>query len=328
MTDAARAARLSRPVTSPPTLALVGDLDAAPLRAAGWQVSRRLAATPYADPRDALGYVDVGELLADPRVDGVAVDGADRELAALLPELRAAGLLVLLPAPAPLDPDVIRAAREVDGPEACVALRERWEPWARTVTAALPLAGGPPLQVTVRGWPRGAPAAAELVDLVTGWCGDVVAAVAAPAGLPARELPGGEAVVWSLLTTSGVTVLVAHDGPWSDGGQPPGNNGGLPLVRVSFADARLEAGPGGARWEGGVELPLLLPSGVPVPAGASLGLVATAAALTTAIGNGDVARRDPPGGTAPADLSDLLVVARVLEALRTSARSRRPVKVA
>ena len=51
-------------------------------------------------------------------------------------------------------------------------------------------------------------------------------------------------------------------------------------VRLSFPRARLEAGPDGARWEGGAALPLLpvpdrraVPR--PVPAGADLGLLAT-----------------------------------------------------
>lgn len=339
MTAAARAVRLSRPAGSVPTMAVVGDVDAAPLRAAGWLVRARLAATPWADPRDAPGYVDVGELLADTRVDAVAVDGEDRELAALLPELRRAGLLVLLPTPAPRDPELLRAAHAVDGPDVVVALSERWSPWARTVTAALPLAGGPPLQVTVRSWPRGAAAAAELVNLVTGWCGEVASVAAVTADLPARELPGGEPVVWSLLTASGATVLVAHgdDGEpsRSDGdrsgsaGEPSGSGDGLPLLRVSFSGSRLEAGPGGVRWVGGDELSLLPPpSWLPLSHGNSAGLVAAAATLTTALGGAEMVCGSTAGATEPADLGDLLVAVRVLEALRASARSGQPERVA
>jgi len=275
-----------------------------------------LSADPFVDRLDALGYVDLEEVLVDGRLDGVAVDGDDAVLAALLPQLREAGLLLLLPTPAPLDPELVRAARAVPEPaDAAVGLRGRWEPWALTVAAALPLLG-PVLQVTVRGWPRGRPAAAELVDLVGGWCGEVVAVVAAPGPLPATELPGGAAVAWSVLTASGATVLVSHEG-------------GPQQVRLSTAAARLEAGPGGARWTGGAELPLLpLPSWVPQPAAGQAGdpaLVAVAAALAGAVGGGDVPAETWPW---PADLGDLLVVARVLEALRTSARTEALVPVA
>jgi hypothetical protein len=169
------------------------------------------------------------------------------------------------------------------------------------------------VQVTVRGWPRGRQPAAELVDLAASWCGEVAAVAAAPASLPADALPDGAAVSWALLTGSGATVLVSHDGP-------------APHVRLSFATARLEAGPDGARWTGGAALPLqALPGWVPHPQDAPPGLVATAAALTRAVGGGDVPAQTWPW---PADLGDLLVVSRVLEALRTSARTEQLVPVA
>lgn len=294
--------RAQRPAGWVPTMALAGDVDPAPLRAAGWSLRGALSGQPWVDL--PAGWHSAGELAADDRVDAVAVDGADPSLAGLLPELRAAGLLLLLPTPAPLDPETVRAARAVrDGADAVVGLLSRYEPWARVVAAAVPLAGGPPVQVTVRGWPRGHRGAAELVDLARSWCGEVVAVVAVPAPLPAARLPGGESVAWSLLTAGGATVLVSHDGP-------------SPTVRLSFATARLQAGPAGVRWQGGAELP--------VPVGPD-GLQAAAAALTRAVGGGDVPARDWPW---PADLSDLLVVARVLEALRTSARTSTLVPVA
>ncbi len=311
--------RLDRPPGHLPAIAVAGSLEPGVLTAAGWRVTGRLPATPYDDPRDSPSYVDVDELLADERVDAVALDGDQPDLAALLPAVRGAGLLVLLTGPAPLDPDLLRRARGVlDAPEVAVAFVERWEPWALTVAAALPLAGGPPLQVTVRGWPRGQAAAAELVDLVASWCGEVAAVAASPHSLPARVLPGGAQVAWSLLTGSGATVLVSHDG-------------GPPLVRLSMSGARLEAGPLGARWEGGAELALLpapdrRPDRRPAPPGTSHALLATAYALTRAVGGGAVAGRgaggdDAPDRPQPADLGDLLVAARVLEALRTSART-------
>jgi len=300
-------------------MVLAGDVDPAPLRAAGWQLRGSLSGLPYVDLRDAATYTSAAELAADPDLDAVAVDGADRELATLLPELRSAGLLLLLPTAAPLEPDLLRAARAVDGaPDACVGLLERWRPWALSVAAALPLAGSPPVQVTVRGWPRGLQAAAELVDLVSSWCGEVAAVVASPAVLPAAELPpmgaeGPAAVSWALLTASGATVLVSHDGSH-------------PVARLSFPTARLTAGPGGVRWEGGAELPLLAPAAwVPSAGGGDPALVATAAALVRGVGGGDVPAVDWPW---PADLSDLLVTARVLEALRTSARTETLVTVA
>ena len=295
-------------------MAVAGELDPAPLRAAGWALRGVLSAMPYADLRDAATYPAADDLARDDRIDAVALDGADPSLVAMLPALREAGLLLLLPTPAPLDPDAVRAVRAVrDGADAAVGLVRRWEPWARTVAAALPLAGGPTVQVTVRGWPRGREQAAELVDLVASWCGEVAAVVAAPAPLPAERLPGGEGVSWALLTAGGASVLVSHEGP-------------APQVRLSFATARLEAGPGGVRWTGGAELPLLpAPTWAPHPQGSEPGLVWSAAALLSAVGGGDVPASDWPW---PADLSDLLVVARVLEALRTSARTQTLVPVA
>lgn len=293
-------------------MAVAGEVDVVALRAAGWQLRGVLSTDPYVDRLDAAAYVQPDEVTDDPLLDAVAVDGSDRELAALLPVLRRSGLLLLLPTAAPLDPDLLREARSVpDAADAAVGLVRRWEPWARLVSAALPLAGGPPVQVTVRGWPRGKQEAAELVDLVASWCGGVAAVVAAPGPLPAAELPGGAAVSWAMLTDSGATVLVSHDGP-------------QPLVRLSFATARLEAGPAGARWEGGDALPLPAEP-TWAPADVAPGLVATAAALAGATGGRDILATRWPW---PADLGDLLVVARVLEALRTSARTESLVPVA
>jgi hypothetical protein len=295
-------------------MALAGAVDPAPLRAAGWRLRGALARGPFDEVADAGTALDLDQLLGDPRLDAVAVDGADAELAARLPQLRAAGLLLLLPTAAPLDPELVRAARAVpDAADVAVGLLARWEPWALTVAAALPLVGAPPVQVTVRGWPRGPQAAAELVDLAASWCGEVVAVAAAPAPLPAADLPGGAPVSWALLTASGATVLVSSEG-------------GPQEVRLSFPTVRLHAGPAGARWSGGAELPLLpLPDRVPPALGAPPGLVATAAALTSALGGAPVPADSWPW---PADLGDLLVAARVLEALRTSARTEQLVPVA
>lgn len=309
---AARQARLSRAPGSPPTIVVAGNVDPAPLRAAGWSLRGVLSLDPYVDRLDAATYVDPAEVCDDPAVDAVAVDGADRELAALLPQLRTSGLLLLLPTADPQDVELVRAARGApEAADACVGLLRRFEPWAAAVAAAVPLAGSPPVQMTVRGWPRGRQAAAELVDLAAAWCGAVVAVVAAPAVLPAAELPGGATVSWALLTDSGATVLVSH-------------GGGPEQVRLSFPTARLLAGPDGVGWEGGAEL-VLPPPETLSPDRPDPCAVACAAALTRAVGGGDVSTQRWPW---PADLGDLLVVSRVLEALRTSASTERLVPVA
>ena len=324
----------------PPTVALLGAVDGRVL-----QVRGSLATAPfalYAEPGELTPYAGLDELLTDADLDAVALDGTDELCAPHLPMVLAAGLHVLLPGPGPLDPEVLRAARRVTEPgpaltddparparngtsaaEVSVALLDRWEPWALTVAAAMPLVGTPVLQATVRGWPRGPVAAAELVDLARAWCGEVVAAVAAPAPLPAASLGEGLPVAWALLHEGGATTLVSHEGA-------------PPLVRLSFATARLEAGPLGARWAGGEELPLLpvpegrrrpLPPTVPVPAppaGTPAGLLACASALHEAVATGDLWSPTWPW---PADLSDLQAVGRVLQALRSSARTEAPAGV-
>ena len=294
-------------------------------------------------------YAGIEDLLADPSLDAVALNSADPLLARHLPTLLEHGLHVLLPGPLPVDPDVLRDARAVHGPahdgapprpvddprrparsgaapaEVAVAFTGRWEPWAVTVAAALPLVDCPVVQATVRGWPRGPEAAAELVDLARAWCGDVLSVSAAPAPLPAAQLGPGLRVSWSLLHASGATTLVSHDGA-------------PPLVRLSFETARLEAGPLGARWEGGAELPLLLapdrrslpdddldaPRRLAVPPGTPAGLLGAAVALLHAVPRGEV---DTGSWPWPGDLGDLQATGRVLAALRESARAEGPARV-
>ncbi|MCU1586813.1 MAG: hypothetical protein JWN31_306, partial [Frankiales bacterium] len=178
--------------------------------------------------------------------------------------------------------------------------------------------GTPVLQATVRGWPRGADAADDLVDLARSWSGDVVSVIAAPAPLPAAALSEGLPVAWSLLHESGATTLVSHEGA-------------PPLVRLSFATARLEAGPLGARWEGGAEIPLLPPPSwvtteprPAAPAGTPYGLLASAVALREGVLRGELATHTWPW---PGDLGDLQAASRVLAALRESARAESPATV-
>jgi hypothetical protein len=301
-----------------PTIALAGAVDGQVLRAAGWRVAGALPLTPYDDPADIPSYGGLPELLADGALHAVAVDGADGLVTRHLPELLAAGRHVLLSPVRPLGPDLLgesRAAADDSGAEVAVALLQRWEPWALTVAAALPVVGTPVLQATVRGWPRGAEAALELVDLARSWSGDVVSVVAAPAPLPAASLGEGLPVAWSLLHETGATTLVSHEG------SPP-------LVRLSFATARLEAGPLGARWEGGEEIPLLpVPSWTTTdprpatPPGTPYGLVGSAVALREAVLQGEIPMHRWPW---PADLGDLHAAGRVLTALQVSARAEGP----
>jgi hypothetical protein len=336
-----------------PTIALAGAVDGAVLRAAGWQVRGALQLTPYDDLRDVPSYAGLEDLLGDEELDAVALDGSDPLLARNLPTLLEHGLHVLLPSAAPLDPEVLRAARAAEGPawegdaqgrvlvghpdrparsgtgqaQVAVALLQRWEPWALTVAAAIPLVGTPVVQATVRGWPRGVDAAAELVDLARGWCGDVVSVCAAPAPLPADSLGEGLPVAWSLLHASGATTLVSHEGA-------------PPVARLSFATARLEAGPLGARWDGGGQIPLLAaPDGhpspepaedtiaprPPAPPGTPVGLLGSAVALRRAVRHAHLRTDSWPW---PGDLGDLQALSRVLAALRESARAEAPARVA
>jgi hypothetical protein len=165
------------------------------------------------------------------------------------------------------------------------------------------------LQCTVRGWPRGSVQAAELVDLARTWCGEVVGVIAAPATLPAAQLAEGVPVAWALLHEGGATTLVSHE-------HAP------PVVRLSFATARWEAGPLGAGWVGGAPVELRQPrSPGSAPPGTAPGLLACADWLCTAV------TQEPDLGDGPADLGDLQVIDRVLAALRASSRREVPVEV-
>ena len=120
--------------------------------------------------------------------------------------------------------------------------------------------------------------------------------------MPADELAPGVPVAWSLLHESGATTLVSHE-------HAP------PVVRLSFAATRWEAGPLGARWIGGAEAALSTPR-LPgtAPAGTPLGLLSTAAWLLEAV------RTDLVAGPEPAGLGDLQAVERALSGLRESSR--------
>ncbi len=313
MSAQARRARAGRELGHQPAMAVAGQVPTGPLRAAGWRLLGTLGAEPYDDRLDAATYVDPAEVVDDARLDAVAVDGADPSLAPLLPRLARHGLSVLLAGPAPLDVPLLQQLLAAD-PGVTVSLHRRWEPWWRTVAAAVPLAGVP-LQVTVRGWPRGVRAAAELVDVLALSVGEVVAAIAAPAPMPAAALAGGEPVSWALLSATGATTLVSHEG--------------APAVRVSFAGARLLADPLVCRWEGGARLPLLGEVAGPTSHPGHPGELATAQLLAAeVVGRASPDRPWTPGEPAPGRLPDLLAATRVLQALRSSARTERLTPVA
>ncbi len=269
----------------------------------------RLPRTPYEDPGDAPSFLGIDELLDDDRVDAVAVVP---EQAEHVPAIREAGLLVLLTGPV-TDAGLLRRART--GPvDLAVALSRRWEPWCVVVAAALPLANEPVRQATMRGWPTGERETVELVDLVRGWCGDILAAGAGRAAA-AAALPDGSRVAFSLLTASGATVLVSHEG------SP------VPLVRLTTSTARLDASPDEVRWDGGPAM--TLPFGA---LGADAGLVASARSLATAVPGGeilDVGTVRPEDATWPwpADLGDLVAASEVLAALRTSGSTGAPTRI-
>lgn len=280
------------------SVVLLGDVDpalVADLAVAGLAVRGALAQDPFGPPAVGRRYPGLDSVLADEGVRAAVLPAAS-PLADALPDLLAAGVPVLLPDAAPWDADLLRAARAAAGEAdvACaVALESRHTGWAALVAGALS-GRRAPQQVTVRGWPRGPAAAAELVDLLRGWCGDVLAAAAAPAVLPVDVLPDGPRVAWCLLTDRGTTVLVAHEGA-------------SPQVRLSLPPTRLLAAPDAVGWEGAASV---LPGTRPDP---------TVPAFAAAVAGGSA----EPLEAAPevAGLTDLVPVARVLAALRASARS-------
>lgn len=283
-----------------PGLAVLGDVDPEllhELALEGLPVRGSFAPDPFGPSVPGRRYTGLDDLLADARgpLRAVVLPAAS-PLADRLPDLLAAGLPVLLPDGAPWDAALLREARAVaadgDVPVA-VLLAERHRAWTALVRSGLSGRPAPP-QVTVRGWPRGAAAAAELVDLVRAWCGDVVAAAALPAPLPAEELAGGARVAWALLTARGTTVLVSHDG-------------GPAQVRLSLPPTRLVASAGAVGWEGA---PPVVPGERPDP---------TVAAFAAAVAAGTAETLEEAGDVA--SLADLVPVARVLAALRDAART-------
>ncbi|MFL6137051.1 MAG: hypothetical protein ACJ74O_04540 [Frankiaceae bacterium] len=327
----------SRPPGQRPTIAVLADQPdddlVAALTACGWHVSGVLPGDVF----DGLlwaartagverNYVELTELLLDPALDAACLVAGSPAL----PSVLRAGLHALLPAPVDVPCTLLRDAldtAEEVGVEHAVGFAARWTVPVATVTRLLD--GEPaPQQITVRAWPTGPVATAELLDVVTAWCGDVVAVCAAPQALPARELPGGAQVRWAVLTERASTVLVAHDGA-------PG-----PVLRLSFPGGRLELTGDRVGWDDGRPIAVApvpwppdddgLPVG-PAPQAADVGLLVTAHRLALAADEGEDGALAGPaadGHQAPGTLRDLFVVARLREALRQSAAESRWVETA
>lgn len=344
--DAVRAARRERPADRAdgdrPAIAIVAERPVdevlGVVDAAGWAVTGVLLSDVFDGilwasrlPHVSRNYVEPAELLLDPAIDAACLAVPAAAAAALLPGLLHAGMHVLLPAPMEIASDVLlRAldAAEDAGAEPAVAFDTRWSAPAATLSRLVRDGSiGPAGQLTVRGWPPGPVNSAELIDVVTDWCGDVVAVCAAPGALPAERLPGGGTVRWALLTELGTTVLVAHDGAPA------------PTLRLSCPQGRVEL-TGGQLTRGGEPVPLVdvapeaclegavgAPRAAARPGGApdNLGLFATAYRLSLTAGTGDGGFvgegycRPPLAGT----LRDLFVTARVREALHVSAAEGR-----
>ncbi|MDX6206633.1 MAG: hypothetical protein QOF39_2690 [Frankiales bacterium] len=316
------------PRTERPTIALVSDQPDLPmlgvLTDAGWSVTGVLAADVFdgllwaaQSPGVARNYLDLPDLLSDPSLDACCLSLPAAGMGPVLVATLQAGLHTLLPEPAELGADTVRRALEAaedSGAEHAVAMQQRWRAPVATVARALDSGRlGPPAQLTVRGWPTGAAPTAELLDVVTRWCGDVVAVCASPEELPARELPGGATVRWALLTASGATVLVAHDGA------------GAPLMRLSCPQGRVEveAGPGDGTLDGPADLPTL-----PAEPTRTDGLRSTASRLAEAVIRSEGVAAPYDGWPWPSTLRDLFVVERIREALRSSAAERRWIETA
>ena len=205
--------RSTSPRLARPTIALVTDQPDAPLlgllTSAGWSVTGRVhrrrlrrAAVGRADARASRATTSTcPSCSATPTSTRAAWRCRRPTCGSTLVATLQAGLHTLLPEPAELGADAVRRALEAaedSGAEHAVAMQQRWRaPVARVARALDSGELGPPAQLTVRGWPTGAAPTAELLDVVTRWCGDVVAVCATPDELPARELPGGATVRWA-----------------------------------------------------------------------------------------------------------------------------------
>jgi predicted dehydrogenase len=214
-----RRAERRRDRRSPITAALVTDgaerLTASVLRDAGLDIVGLLAPEPLeslawaADAGAPRAYGDLGALLSD-ELEAVCVELAPPASDLVAQRAAEAGLHVLLVRAVTGDPAALRAVADVAEDADLthvVAFDDRAWPSALHVAASVPTLGRL-TQLTVVGAPSGPTGRAEILDLTTRWCGDVLAVCADPAGMPARRLTAAAPVTLALLTASGATVLV------------------------------------------------------------------------------------------------------------------------
>lgn len=250
-------------------------------------------------------YADLVALLCDD-VEAVVVEVAPPLADVVVRQAARAGLHLLLATPRLSDPEAAREAAELA--EAAdithvVAMDTRAWPAALQVRSLVP-GLGQLRQLTVLGWPAAAAgvARAELVDLVRGWCGDIVAVCADPAAMPAPQLAPGAPVTLALLTAAGVTVLVA---------ERVGARREAAVLSLTGKQGRVVVQGGAVRRQDGAGRVTTLAEAAP-PRTTRIGLADAAYDLLRAT------EFDDPGLVRGATLRDLLPLARVLQAVETS----------
>ncbi len=214
-----RRARRRRQPDLPLAMALVTDgsdsTTAGVLRAAGVDVVGLLAPEPLeslawaAEAGVPRAYADPLAMLTDD-LEAVCVDTRPPGSDIIARRSAEVGLHVLLAGPASAEAETLRAVADLaeEGDLAhVVALDGRAWP-AATHVAATVSSLGRLTQLTVVGAPTGPNGRVEIVDLITRWCGEVLAVCADPAAMPAATLTPDAPVTLALLTASGATVLI------------------------------------------------------------------------------------------------------------------------
>lgn len=265
-----------------PSVVLVGLLAPEPLESLAW-------ASTYTADR---AYLDLPALIGD-RVEVAVIDLAGGAALRTAQVLVDAGIGVLLARPEPSPLAVLRelaATAEVVGVGVAAVLTSRSRPAAVMVDETRGVA--PLRQVTVAGWPIGASARLDLVDLVRRLAGDVVAVCAAPPAMPASSLGGDRPVTLALLTSDAVTVLVS---------EVPAGDSATALVTASGTGGRVVLQGERVRRQDARGVSVVPATGAPAPAlGQLAGLLA-------------VGERGPA-----ASVADLLAASRVLDVARAS----------
>lgn len=203
------------------SVALVGLLAPEPLESLAW-------ASSYQAER---AYLDLAALVGD-QVEVAVVDLAGATALRAARRLTDAGLSVVLARPEPAPLPVLRelaSAAESAGTAVAAVLPSRLRPAAAVVADLVPRVA-PLRQVTIAGWPIGAAARLDLVDLVPRLAGDIVAVCTAPPAMPASSLGEGRPVTLAMLTSDAVTILVS---------EVPGGDAATALLTASGAGGRL-----------------------------------------------------------------------------------------